>query len=327
MKKIVLISSFCDTQEKIDILRENILILKNLGLDTLVISPLTLPKEIIEISDFVFFTKENPILNWPVRGFTFWQTHYSKDGWVTMHRNVGEYGWAGLYQIKKMSQIALTYDYDLFYHIIYDVEIDQYVIDTINSNTKNLLHPRINPNKNDDWWDVTLHFMIFDKETMKKIVDVIILDDYLKSDGVAEGQALLWSKKFEIKISETPVKDKIYYWGERGFFDYSNNPEYKFFIGKNDQWTTVWVNENDVNTLKHLNSNLRFYFYDFKKPQNIILKVDGIIFEKVLYENQIIELDIDSCEVKNIVLEDNIGQHDLSKVFEEINRNLIYLGA
>ena len=62
MKKIVLISTFCDTEEKIIVLKENILSLKQLGLDTLVISPLILPAEIIEISDFVFFTKENPIL-------------------------------------------------------------------------------------------------------------------------------------------------------------------------------------------------------------------------------------------------------------------------
>jgi hypothetical protein len=119
MKKIVLISSYCDTQEKINILSENIKVLKSLGLDTLVISPITLPNEIIEISDFVFFTKENPLLNWPLRGFTFWQTHYSSEGWMTMHRNVADYGWAGLYQIKKMSQIALSYDYDYFYHIIF----------------------------------------------------------------------------------------------------------------------------------------------------------------------------------------------------------------
>ena len=50
MKKIVLISSYCDTQEKINILSENIKVLKSLGLDTLVISPITLPNEIIEIS-------------------------------------------------------------------------------------------------------------------------------------------------------------------------------------------------------------------------------------------------------------------------------------
>ena len=313
MKKIVLISSYCDTEEKINILYDNIKILKGLGLDTLVISPVTLPKEIIEASDFVFFTKENPLLNWPLRGFSFWQTHYSADGLMTMHRNVAEYGWAGLYQIKKMSQIALSYDYDAFYHIIYDLEIDQYVIDTINSNTVNLIHPRINPNKEDDWWDCTLHFMVFDREIMSKIVDVIVLEDYLKWDGVAEGQALRWTQMFPIKISKTPVRDKIYYWGDRGFFDYSMNPKYKMFISKNSD-SIYWVKEND------------FYFYDIKETQNLIFNIDGVIFERDIKENKIFEFDLDSNQVKNVKLIDNNGEYDYSTVYKEIDRNLIYLG-
>ena len=325
MKKIVLIGSYCDTQEKIDILYDNIKILKDLGLDTLVISPVTLPKEIIEISDFVFFTKENPLLNWPVRGFTFWQTHYSSEGWMTMHRNVAEYGWAGLYQIKKMSQIALSYDYDLFYHIIYDLEIDQYVIDTIKSDKPNLIHPRINPNKNDDWWDATLHFMIFDREKMSKIVDVIVLEDYLNWDGVAEGQALRWSQIFDIEISKTPVRDKIYYWGDRGFFDYSLNPKYKMYISKNPN-SYIWVEENGEKVEKDLNSNLKFYFYDFSEQQNIKINVDGIIKEYQLNQNKIVDFGLDSLKVQKISLMDNDGEYDYSNTFKEIDRNLVYLG-
>ena len=325
MKKIVLIGTYCDTQEKIDILYNNIKILKDLGLDTLVISPITLPKEIIEVSDFVFFTKENPLLNWPVRGFTFWQTHYSSEGWMTMHRNVAEYGWAGLYQIKKMSQIALSYDYDLFYHIIYDLEIDQYVIDTIKSDKPNLIHPRINPNKNDDWWDATLHFMVFDREIMSKIVDVIVLEDYLKWDGVAEGQALRWTQLFEIEISKTAVRDKIYYWGDRGFFDYSFNSKYKMFISKTPN-TNIWVEENGEQVEKDLSSNLTFYFYDFLGPQTIKINVDGITKEYELNQNKIINFDVDSTSVKTISLTDNDNEYDYTTVYKEISRNLIYLG-
>ena len=56
MKKIALISTFCDTEDKVQILIENIRTLKNIGLDTLVISPIILPSKVIELSDFVFFT-------------------------------------------------------------------------------------------------------------------------------------------------------------------------------------------------------------------------------------------------------------------------------
>jgi hypothetical protein len=321
MKKIALISSYCDTEEKINILKENILTLKSIGVDTLVISPISLPNDIVEISDFVFFTKENPLLNWPVRGFTFWQTHYSEDGWIKMHRNVADYGWAGLYHVKKMSQIALSYDYDIFYHIIYDLDIDNYIIETINSNETNMIHPRINPNQNDDWWDATLHFMIFDREIMQKVTDVIILEDYLKVNGVAEGEALKWTTLFPIKISKTPVKDKIFYWKDKGFFDYSLNPNYKMFISKNEQ-QNVWTNADTKEEV--LSSNLRFYFYDFKEPQNFIFEINENIYEQKINSNKRIEFDIDSLSVTSLKITDNQGKKDYTTLFNEINRNLIY---
>ena len=37
-------------------------------------------QDIIDLCDFFFYTKENPVLNWPVRAFTFWKTHLSVDG-------------------------------------------------------------------------------------------------------------------------------------------------------------------------------------------------------------------------------------------------------
>jgi len=325
MKKIVLVSTFCDTEEKIKVLKENLLILKNLGLDTLVISPVSLPDEIIEISDFVFFTKENPVLHWPQRGFTFWQTSYSVDGWLTMHRTVGEYGWAGLYQIKKLSQIALTYDYDIFYHIIYDLEIDNYIIDTIKSDEVNLVHPRVNPSDSNDLWKTTLHFMVFDRDIMKKIVDTIVLEDYLEYDGVAEGQALKWTQLFPIRISETPVRDKIYYWKDKEFFDYSLNSNYKLFLNK-APITDTWITEDDKPTSRSVDSNLRLYFYDLKKYQEIKLEIDNIITFLKINENKLIEIEIDSLSVKKIIINDSDGAFDYSKIFSEINRNIIYMG-
>jgi hypothetical protein len=48
MKKIVLISSYCDTEEKILILKKNLKIYKELGLDTLLISPIKLQNDVID---------------------------------------------------------------------------------------------------------------------------------------------------------------------------------------------------------------------------------------------------------------------------------------
>ena len=318
MKKIALISTFCDTEEKQNVLLENILKLKNLGLDIMVISPnfVIIKQDIIDLCDFFFYTKENPVLNWPVRAFTFWKTHLSVDGWVKMHRNVGDYGWAALNQIKRLSQIALSHDYDVFYHLIYDLEIDSNVEKEILTNELNIIHPRINPNDPNDLWEATLHFMVFDKDTMVKIMDDIKIENYLEDNGVAEGQALKWTQKHPIKINSHPVKDKIYYWENTDLFNYSQNPEYKMFIGKTDE--------------THPNSNftpdLRLYLYDFENPQNFKFIINNEIFENNINENRMIEFNIHSFEVVNFKIIDNSGGWDYTKIFNDISRNLIYYG-
>jgi hypothetical protein len=309
MKKIALISTFCDTQEKINILRENILILKELGLDVLLVSPLLLTDEIIKISDFVFFTKENPILRWPDRAFTFWKTIYFDNKLVTMHNTISDYGWAALYQIKKMSEIAMTFDYDIFYHFIYDLEIDEVVKNEIINNEINLLHPRVNPNNPNDIWDTTLHFMVFDRETMQKVVDKIILKDYLSVDGVAEGQALRWAKEIPLEIKSHPVKDKIYYYEGVDLFDYTLNRGYKTFFNKSTEPT---------------DKNFKVAVYNIEVPQNLKIYVNDEIREIEMKTNTVVTFDTSSLEIKKFILEDRQGFLDLTDTWNSVSRNLIY---
>ena len=148
MKKIVLISTFCDTEKKQNVFKETVLKIKELGIDIMAIAPNFIPikQEIVDLCDFFFYTKENPLLKWPVRQYTHWYEMPMDNGKImTLHRGFADYGWAALYQTKKLSQIALTFDYDIFYHIIYDLEIDSTVESEFLSNEVNLVHPRRDP--------------------------------------------------------------------------------------------------------------------------------------------------------------------------------------
>ena len=117
-----------------------------MGVDVMVLTPIEIPQNIINLCDYFFFTKENPILKWPVRMYTHWYEMPISDGRITtLQRGLGDYGWAGLYQVKKLSQIALTFDYDIYYHLIYDLEIDEMIETEFKTNEFNILHPRINP--------------------------------------------------------------------------------------------------------------------------------------------------------------------------------------
>jgi len=321
MKKVALISSYCDNDNKVKILKENILKLKDLGLDVFVISPINLSTEIIDICDFVFFTKENPLLLWPIRSFTFWKTVYTKDGWIMLHHNVADYGWAALNQVKRMSEIALHYDYDLFYHIIYDLDIDEKVVSEILNNHVNLIHPRINPKNPKELWEATLHFMIFDKVTMKKIVDKIDLKTYLDSNGVAEGQALKWASEIPLKIVEHPVKDRVYYWEDKDFFDYSKNNRYKFFFSKNTD-SEIWIGEPPKKDF--IDGNLKIIFYDIKDKTDIVLKINDKQYSYTISESIVFYIDQNSKEIYSMIIDDGEYVVDLSDDIKNTNRNLIY---
>ena len=180
MKRIALISTFCDTPLKLDTLKENIIKVKKIGLDVMVISPLHTPKNITDLCDYYFETKDNPLLGWPVRAYTHWHNQQTPSGRVTFHRGLKDYGWAALYQFKKLSQIALSLDYDMFYHMIYDLVIDG-VVEQEMREDHNVVHPRRNPKNYDDIWDVNLTFIALNREMMEKVEKEV--KDYTEKDN------------------------------------------------------------------------------------------------------------------------------------------------
>jgi len=310
MKKIALISTFCDTDEKIDILIENIIILKKLNLDVFVITPIILPNKVLEFSDFVFYTKENPILNWPLRAFTWWRKVNIDDKTITMHRTVDDYGWAALYQVKKMSQIALTYDYDIFYHMIYDLEIDDEIIGEINRNEVNIIHPRVNPKAHNDVWEATLHFMSFDRNVMNQIESRIDINHYINSNLFAEGHASEWANQIPLEIKKHPVKDKIYFFEGKDLLNLVENRDYKLFFNKSNE-------EGNI--------NFKLCIYDIKVKQNVKILVNDELFDLDLDNNILIEFKADSLNINTLFVIDNKGLINLTDEWIKTTRNLIYV--
>jgi hypothetical protein len=322
-KKVALISTYCDTDEKKKILLENVIKLKSFGVDVIAISPIPLPEEIISECDYLYFTKENPILKWPVRLFTFWHEYYHDDGRMCVfHRGVGDYGWAALYHVKKLTQIMMPYDYDIYYHMIYDLEIDDTVESAIKNFEGNIVYPRRDPHHPETLWETTLHFMSFDKDLMKKIEKEITLDSYLSTNGVAEGEVYKWKNKFKISSSEHPVRDKIYYWKDYDFFDYSPIKDFKLFISKNEEMT-IWVGENPPVPEK-LTTNLRVCFYGFETIEPVYFTINDVIYKVEPKKYDYEEFPISSQEVTSMVMRYKEKDYDLMEKFSDIMLNEIF---
>ena len=324
MKKIALISTFCDTQEKQDILYKNILKIKELGIDVMALGPnfIQLPSHITEACDYFFYTKDNPLLEWPTRAYTHWYRHiHSPSKVLEMHRGLADYGWAALFQTKKLSQLALTFDYDVFIHLIYDIEIDEPVSQEFLSNEVNIIHPRINPKNPNDIWDTTLHLMRFDRDMMEKIEQEITLKEYLGTNGMAEGEVMKWREKFQLKTSKVIVKDLIFYWGDFDFFNQSPFTEFKMYISKNDPAIT-WLGDPPIKAM--LTENLRIVFHGITDMGEIKIKINGVEYIETPKNFEFIEFPISSKNVDELIFEYNNKVVDYTETYSGIMRNLIY---
>lgn len=323
MKKVALISTFCNDSHKQQVLKENILRIKELGIDVIAISPITIPQEIVKLCDYFFYTKDNPLLRWPVRMYTHWyQMALTEQKITTLQRGLPDYGWAGLYQVKKLSEIALTFDYDVFYHMIYDLDIDDVVVEELTNFNTNIIHPRRDPHHPEILWETTLHFMCFDREMMKKICEEIRLEEYLSTNGVAEGEVLKWRNKFNIPTSSHPVRDKIFYWENFDFFNYSPFEEFKFFPSKNEKMT-IWLGESPVYS-HELTDNLRLVFHGFENQLNLNLNINGRDFKLNPKPWEIIELEINSNQINSFIIDFNAKIYDFTHEYKEIMMNQVY---
>lgn len=309
MEKLALISSFCDTEEKKNVLTENLDILKNLNIDTLLISPIQIDEKIIKKCDYYFQMKDNPILKWPQRMYDHWFEIKNKYGkTIRLHRGLPDYGWAALFQLKKLIQIALTYDYDIFYPMIYDLNFDDTVIDEIISNQINQIYQRIDPINTDRVFPATLHFMCLDRNKMEVIEKLITLENYLKTNELAEYHPLNWTKLISINLSNKFVSDKIFYYENMNFFDYSKDSEYKLFIKKCDDF----------------NENFSLVFYDINPNANLSLKINDDDLNVLIEDWTIIDTTYKFNEIYDIVVVNNGIYQNYTEVYSSIMRNMIY---
>jgi hypothetical protein len=307
-KKVALISSFCDTQEKLDVLEKNIKIIKSHNLDVITISPFTLPEHINKLCDYVFITKDNPVLEWPVRGMYAWRKLKVNGVTHELAKAYSDYGFAGLTQIKQLSNIALNLDYDQFYHMIYDIKIDENVIEGFSSSRTCNVYPS---KRGETIWAVGLHYMIFDRENLKNFISNITLENYL---SVKNGEAFAWLHSIKDKvgytIEETPVEDEIYYYEDHDFFNMSPIDGFKFFI------------ENHGEKLK----NIRLYFYDHVGEKEIEVNVDGNKTKHTVKNYDVIDLGFDKLNYKPVIITYDSIDYDITDIIVNIKHNILNIG-
>lgn len=296
MKKIALISTFCNTEEKLHLLKRNIIKIKNFGLDVMIFSPLRIPDDIIEICDYVIISKENPVLNWPEKAYFQWWEGTINGNNVKMTTTYPDYGYAGLVQFKRMADLALSMDYELFYPMIYDININDHVESVFNSSKKNSFFPSM---RDGNIWGIGLHLISLDKDHLVRFKTLITKESYLVEDDF---DAFAWLHR-AVKlvpgvIEKTPVEDLIYFLENKNFFDLSLSKKYCCFIHKTnyDNMKLVFYNFGGVKHFKVTSVNFE-QEYTLREWEQIILPFMDTDFLLIRHDEE--EIDY-SKEIKKI---------------------------
>lgn len=302
MKKIALISSFCDNQEKLNLLKKNIIKIKTLGVDVMVISPLKLDDETIDLCDFLIYTKENPVLKWPEKSYYQWWDGTINGEHITMTTTYPDYGYAGLVQVKRMSDLALSMDYELFFPMIYDININEHVESVFLSHKKNSFFPSM---RDGQIWGIGLHLISLDREHLTRFKMLITKESYLVE---GDFDAFAWLhrvvKLIPGVVETEPIEDLIYFLENKNFFDIQISKKFKCFIHK----TGI--------------DNIKLVFYDFGGVKQFKITSNEYSDEIEVREWNEIVLPFFDCEKLVIVHEGDT--FDFTKEINKITHNEFY---
>jgi hypothetical protein len=302
--KIILISSYCDNEEKISVLESNIRTLKNLGLDVMLNSPIDIPNRVSSLCDYYIRTKDNPIIDWPIKSVSVWSEYRCDGKKIIMNRCLPDYGWANIHQVKKLSEYALTYDYEYFYHIIYDIKIDDTVLSCILSDVEcNFYH------FHEHW--VSLHFMLFNRKNLVSFISGLNINEYIEFCGIAE----TWLKNYlensdlPYKVDDCYVDDHILFHNGVDLFNYSGFSEFRYFIAKNAME----------------NNSIKIYFYGVKNHIDLKIHLNSTTKIYEISDRDIIDLELSRDDMISVIIEYNGLIEDITEKIRSITHNNINL--
>jgi hypothetical protein len=293
--------------------------IKDNGFDVAVISPIVLSTEIISLSDYVFFTKENPVLDWPVHAMYGWKEFVVGENIVRIWETYPDYGWAGLTHVKRLGEIFLNYPYETYAYIIYDSLLGDEHLNLIRDGHEGIVFPS---KRGGEIWKVGLHLMIFDKEMLKRILKRINIQDYLSYRDY-DAFAFLHNhivNPLQLEVSKTPIEDKIFYYENVDILNHSEFNGVKYFISSPDEYDEeIKIFFFDINETIEIeffvNSDSNIYNVSHGDIISTGLFKDKIHFLGLKYLGKEIDLTKKFKEIKNSAIEIK-SQH--GKNIEEI---------
>tara|TARA_R110001632_G_C11271264_1_gene410867 strand:+ start:51 stop:1052 length:1002 start_codon:yes stop_codon:yes gene_type:complete len=255
VKKLVGISSFCDTEEKIRVLISNLVKLRDLEVDILLFTPLSLPQKVYDLCTSIIISSENPVLKFPERGQSFWrQTTYKSDK-IKFIIIKEDYGWASINQLKRLAQYAYNLDYEAYHLMIYDLNITPDIESEIRTNTTSSFYPHYKPSTQLTS-PVGGMFSTFTPVTINIFGSVINKSSYKNSPSAEDYLFNLNKSSLNLPISNILTEDLVC-------------ADDKIYENINMSFI------KDLNLFINTVDYLGIYFYNIKGSKSILIKVNN----------------------------------------------------
>jgi hypothetical protein len=296
MRRVALFSTHCDTEEKEKTLLENIRKVKELGLDTFVLTVIPLSDEVIKEADYVIYSNENPVPDIEDKFVMSWKI--TKNG-VKITSFLPDYGYASLLQLKRLIEFSSCLNYDYYFTMIYDIIITPEV-------EKVLLEGREcsffkNPNVASEFGGI---LTAFNRNNAKKFASLISYESYFEKEVFNAEEWLIASNNFICaKVEEIYVGDSI---SLHDTFLVTNNSPFKdfsFFI----------VKDHDV----------KLFFYDLQKPIKLSIETNINNLELFLDDQKLVYIHDRPEDIKYLRVTYDGVEKDITKDFDIIIKNSI----
>lgn len=311
MSNITLISCFCNNEEKLEVLKNTLITLNQNNLKSALISPIPIPEEISKLSNYTFITEENLVLDWPKKSMVYWQKIQKYKVFTT----VPDWGWTGLNHVKRLGEIFINYDYDFYNYIIYDTILTPQVIDILKTGHEGIFYPS---KRKDQVWKVGLHLASFDKNTLKKVLEKINLESYLKYNRW-EAYDFIYEyivQPLNLPLGNIFVEDVISFNQNEYLVNHSPTKDFNIFISSPD-----YANAIEMNFQKE---NVKILFSNFTNPIKLKILINNIktdiISKETLFDTGFLKKDINFLS-----LEYNNQVYDLTKKLIDLKHTKVIL--
>jgi hypothetical protein len=275
MKKLVLISSHCDTDDKLKILKTNLNILRSMNVKILLYSSFRLNSEITDFVDYYFYNSINPINE--SRSMLFWKEEIYNNKKIKFFRFWRDHTLAGFYQLKYLSNLSKMLNFDLNYFILYDLVITNDVICFIkDKEDEGFFSFLAYENGEEKINDCATQLYCINKDNIDKLNEYFDWNECQRFSNI-EGFMFNLANRLNIPvIRDFTIEDHIYQfrnWRE-DFYNYSPWSKFKIYFSKN-------VGTNDPH---------RIMIYDIKEPVELFIRIDDDIQKIKIEDIQVYEI-------------------------------------